>query len=1045
MTRKLLIVTMSFLVALANGVAAHAGTTGTLSVKVVDSHSAPLAGARISATSPSQTITGVTSARGVFDAVNIPPDTYAVVASKDGFTTTSVEGVTVEADQTASVKITLQAEARLLGRVVTTSQTLVNRSVTGDLYSVNAQAMKQYSGSVGGSETLNSQYGVISSLPGVNRMIGTGGGYYANNLISIRGGTPDQIGFELEGIPLNRSFDKYNGGSFVMNGQSTLELYTGGQPADSGNAMSGYVNSVIHRGSYPGGGELTGWVGSPVFNHSVQADVYGATPDQHFTYYVSTMAINSAYRYSNASNLDNTSISVPANDPGCPLVNFINGSSLDCAQPHIINLSISQAPLIVISTLNASIRNTVANVHYSIHHGDLNDDLQALYMTDYTGSPFPYSGSTINPNIAVAINAQNQVVWPSGQFYTGVANQPYNPSKQMLLTWPSSGGGTGPVPAWYYDGQSSQQSVEKLGYTHLFSGTSFLRLNLYSLYSFWGFDQATNALVGGIYYTERNNSTGASLEYENQLNQQNLLRAAVDYEKQVGLRYSYSPGGSVSCGALSLGPSGLTSCTPGASVAQILGPSQQWNNLPEYDTSAAVSDKWQPSDRFVVDLGLRFDSFVQGLVPLAINGPNGLAVQSQNQFGVCLDGFAYSSTDPCFGYLNNLQATSPGAFSVAPGAAAWQDVTGSLNFSELSPRFGATWTFDPNDVLRVAVGRYVESPNTAYQQYVGAPYWGIGGTIGALNSFYHNFGFLAVHNLQPEDSTNYDLSFEHQFAGGWAAKISPFYRNTRNQVLNAPANPLEPFLTTGFNFGAARISGVEFLIGHNRTTTNGLNVTLAATDTNAVLRFERSLNGTSFIDAVNTAISNYNSAYKTNYALFDPNGFYSPSVTLSPGFMTPSYNVRWTVNLALDEYYNGWELTPTFNYQSGNPYGDPLGFPDAGVHALSFGPDPYTKTFDNFGAFKGPSWVSMNVGLSHNLGTNTKATVLVTNAFTAISNHGYPWEFATKDGVLNYGDNNFYFGFPFSGAEYLGENYYPYAPFSLAPTAQWSFGITVKT
>ncbi len=1045
MKRSLVRAIIGLLVALTFDFAAHAGTTGTLSVSVVDSRSAPLAGVKISASSPSQTVSGVTNARGIFAAVNVSPDTYAVVASKEGFTTTSVVGVTVLADQTASVRIALQAEAKLLGRITTTSQAVVSKSVTGDLYSVNAQAMKQYSGSNGGSETLNSQYGVIASLPGVNRMIGTGGGYYANNLISIRGGTPDQIGFELEGIPLNRSFDKYNGGSFVMNGQSSLELYTGGQPADAGNAMSGYVNSVIQRGSYPGGAELTGWVGSPVFNHSVQAAVYGATPDQHFTYYVSTMAINSAYRYSNSSNLDNTSISIPANDPGCPNVNFINGSSLNCAQPHIINLSISQAPLIVISTLNASIRNTVANVHFAIPHGSLNDDIQALYMVDYTGSPFPYSGSTINPDIAVATNSLGQVVWPSGQFYTGANNAPYNPGQQMLLTWPSSGGGTGQVPSWYYDGQSTQQSIEKLGYTHLFSGTSFLRLNLYSLYSFWNFDQATNALVGGIYYTLRNNSTGATLEYQNQLNQQNLLSAAVSYEKQLGLRYSYSPGGSVSCGTLSLGPGSLTPCVPGASVAQILGPSQEWNNLPEYDTSAAVSDKWQPSNHFLVDLGLRFDSFVQGLVPLTINGPNGIAVQSQNQFGVCLYGYAYSTTDPCFGYLTNLQATSPGAFSVAPGAVAWQDVTGSLNFDEFSPRFGATWTFDPSDVLRASVGRYVESPSTANQQYVGAPFWGVGGTVGALNNFYSNFGFLAVHNVQPEDSTNYDLSYEHQFAGGWATKISPFYRNTRNQILSAPANPLEPFLTTSFNFGAARISGVEFLVGHNRNTTNGVNVTLAATDTNAVLRFERNLQGRSFIDAVNTAISNYNTAYKTNYALFDPNGFYSPSTTLSPGFFTPSYNVRWTINLALDGYYNGWELTPTFNYQSGNPYGDPLGFPDSGPHALTFGPDPYTKTFDDFGAFKGPSWVSMNVGLSHNLGANTKATILVTNAFTAISNHGYPWEFATKDGALNYGDNNFYFGFPFSGSEYLGENYYPYAPFSLAPTAQWSFAITMKT
>jgi Carboxypeptidase regulatory-like domain/TonB-dependent Receptor Plug Domain len=471
----------SFVLVLFFPAATRAGTTGTLSVTVVDSNGVPVSGARVSAASPSQTAMGTTNAHGFLSLIDLSPDTYVVSVTKDGFIPIASPGLTVIADQTVAIDVTLRASPKVLGPPIRVSAQIatVNGSVTSDVYSVNANAASQYSGSMGGSETLNSQYGVLSSLPGVIRTVGTGSGYYGNNMISVRGGTPDQIGFELEGVPLNRSFDKYNGGSFAMNGIASIELYTGGENADSGHSMSGYVNGTIQRGSYPGGADLSAFVGGPAYSHSLQADVKGGTANGKFTYFVSTLAMNSSVRYSNASNLDNTSISVPANDPGCPLVNFINGSSLNCAQPNVINLPISQAPLEVLGTLQVSERNSVANFHYSISHDGLADDLQALYMVDYTGSPFPYSGGTIDPNIANATNAQNQIVWPSGELYQGAVGQPFNPANFLLLTWPSSNGSTGPIPSWYYDGQSTQQSVEKLGYTHLFSQSALLRVYTY--------------------------------------------------------------------------------------------------------------------------------------------------------------------------------------------------------------------------------------------------------------------------------------------------------------------------------------------------------------------------------------------------------------------------------------------------------------------------------------------------------------------------------------------------------------------------------------
>ena len=86
----------------------------------------------------------------------------------------------------------------------TAQASVVNKTVTGDLYAVNAQAINNYNGSAGGSETMYSQAGVVGSLPGVVRNVGGGGTYNGQGSLSIRGGAYDQVGFELEGIPLNR-------------------------------------------------------------------------------------------------------------------------------------------------------------------------------------------------------------------------------------------------------------------------------------------------------------------------------------------------------------------------------------------------------------------------------------------------------------------------------------------------------------------------------------------------------------------------------------------------------------------------------------------------------------------------------------------------------------------------------------------------------------------------------------------------------------------------------------------------------------------------
>ena len=1132
-----------------------AGVTGSVSGHVTDDKGNPIFDAQVAVSSPSQSLTTLTDVHGFYSILNLSPDTYTVTASKDGYNTLTLTGVTVQTNQTAGINITLHPAAKSLGRIITTATaSVVSKNVTGDLYAVSANAIKSYQGSAGGAETLYSQNSVAGSLPGVVRTVGTGGGYAGNGSLSFRGGSNDQIGFELEGIPLNRGFDAANATSFVTNGLASLEVYTGGEPADAGRSMSGYINEVYRRGTYPGGADFTAIVGAPGFNHTVQADVYGATPDRRFTYFASTLASNADYNFGSRSNLDNTSINVPANDPGCGAFNtelFFNTSlsidsgrqwNVDCSVPHIFNMPISQGSWQSFVNPSVAIRDTVANLHWTLEHNGLSDDLQALYVAGGTGNPFLYAGTGMDPALYFegtggSINAAGQFLWPTGFPYNGKINQPFNcplgsstgtcpPGAFGQYTWPSSGGGTGPIPSFYVDSQSTEQSVAKLQYTRSFSSSSFLRFYAYALYSAWNFDQATNGFLGDSFYQLHDNATGYTLNYQNQLNAQNLLRFDVDYTKDLTLRYNYAAnffpdlsssqttapfpflsltqagqffGAPVACAvagsSLKDGPGAwdLNGCQPGENATTIGGPFAYWNNINPINTDAVIADNLRPSDRWLFDLGLRWDHFSVPLMPLQITGPNGIAEQGQNQFGYCLHGYAFAPSEPCFGFLTALQgilnpSSLPGLPLVAPGDAHWTDVTGSQDFYYLSPRFGATYTLSPRQVLRFSVGRYVQQPETFGNEYIGAPWFGPEVTIQILNRFYDPLGFLAVHNLVPQDSTNYDLSFEQDFNHGLSAKITPYGRVTRAQILSIPVNPLQPTFVTGYNFGAAVIKGAEFLLVKAQPSGDGLGGSLAVTYTDSKIRFERSL-GPNVIDVINgtlgksgpctgLGIIGYNQCYGTNYPLEDPNGLYSPSLVQSPGSTGPSYNVHWVINLNLDQRVSGFDITPGFNFQSGNPYGDPQSFPDQhcqnpGPPTLSagnmpgciplpkpvgapysggVGPDPYTGQFDQYGSLKGPWWLTMNLGLSHNIGANTKASFLWTNVFSVVHNHGYAWELPTTNQVLSYGDNSFY-TFPLGASadtgvptipQYFGDNYYAYVPSGIMPLREFVFSLSAK-
>ena len=203
-----------------------AGTTGTITGSVVDPQSnAAVSGARVTATSPSQSTSTTTDTNGRYTFVSLTPDTYTIsVAASSTRDAASVSGVTVQADQSLTVTLQQPTKLKVIGSVTSrAAAALVKPGTTADVYSINAVTQDKAS-ALGGGGNLNQAWSAISSVPGVYVAPNQAGYIGAGPTISIRGGDYDQIGYELDGVPVNRAFDNYPSGPTSSLGQQELQV-----------------------------------------------------------------------------------------------------------------------------------------------------------------------------------------------------------------------------------------------------------------------------------------------------------------------------------------------------------------------------------------------------------------------------------------------------------------------------------------------------------------------------------------------------------------------------------------------------------------------------------------------------------------------------------------------------------------------------------------------------------------------------------------------------------------------------------------------------
>ena len=946
------LVTVSVLLAmfLSQPLSVFAATTGGITGTVVDaSNGAPIAGARVTAASPSQQAVSTTDASGHFAFLTLAPDTYTITADKSDYASESAAGQVVFADTVQTVTLRLPHALRTIARVTSAAQgALVKSGTTADIYSINS-ATQSAAAALGGGGNLNSAYSAISTVPGAY-VVPNQSGYY--DTVHIRGGDFDQVGYEFDGVPVNRSFDNYPSGAASSLGNAEVEVYTGANPANSeGQGLAGYINQVIRTGTFPGFADGQFGIGTPTFYHRAAVEAGGATPDRLLSYYVGIAGYNQGFRYvnnDNGANYDNW-LGQPMSPMGNPL--FVEGGGYFLGPFNWMNFA------------QIASRDAVANVHIAIpHHNDAGrDDVQLLWDSSYldnsfyssnndvaspscssdlTGSEcwgqinpfsflspnFPKGGTTpyidgLQWNCASAVGntfTQSQLVnigprCASRYFY------PFSSSQRPWTDF-TTGSSYGFVPDTERDSSQNQQEIVKLQYTKNFGSTAYARIYGYTYYSTW--DLVGPQCAGFFYacptapdYELSSHTRGLSAQFEDQVDSQNLVTVQGNYTTASTIRdnntqmYNNFPafGGPNRTTAavvvnaadpysgLCYGPSsnGLkgqpVSCNPGAGEAQLVSWDQlyepnadplptlptkcvdphvpgktactyllaenglyaTYNNVVPRFASVSATDQFRPSDKILLNLGIRGDSFTFIGMNGSVNDNGGIARQ-----------FWYNAynLDTCVSNLTGAQIPKANPLDKCAAGTHPADLVNqasqNFTFNEWQPRFSGTYTVNPDNVVRASFGRYTEAPNTAYEIYNtlenDIPFALLGPNLSPYGRTSPGFA------VYPPTSLNYDLSLEHHFKGtDWSFKLTPFLRQTQNQVQNFYLNQATGFIS-GLNVGSQRSQGVEFQLQKGDFSRNGLSGLLSFAYTNSYTRYGTLSNGTTIISPINATISNYN-------------------------------------------------------------------------------------------------------------------------------------------------------------------------------------------
>ena len=217
---------------------AGAGTTGKLTGIARDGKKQPLAGANVAL--PEARLGTVTDNDGRFTIFNVPAGTYTLRVGLIGYATTAITGVSIPADRTTTIDVTLEESAVQLQEVVVSARRpVIELGLTSNVATVTR------------SEIATLPVQQLDDI--VNLQAGVVDGH-------IRGGRKGEVQYQVDGLTVNNPFDNAASVRLDRSVLEEVQVISGTFDAEYGHAMSGVVNAVLRRGS-----ERFEWSGE-VFN-----------------------------------------------------------------------------------------------------------------------------------------------------------------------------------------------------------------------------------------------------------------------------------------------------------------------------------------------------------------------------------------------------------------------------------------------------------------------------------------------------------------------------------------------------------------------------------------------------------------------------------------------------------------------------------------------------------------------------------------------------------------------------------------------------------
>ncbi len=896
--------------------AAIAGNTGNITGTVTDASGKTVADVQVSAASPSQSASVTTDAHGFYSILNLIPDTYTVSFQKSGYAAASVPGVVVAQDQTQRVNQQLQSQLKTIASVrASGSSNLVKPNETSDVYTVSGAQLTAATNPVNTLETI---YQWMAITPGVTATI--------NSQPRIRGGQVTDLGYEFEGIPIQDRIVGFFTTNVSNTGLSNVELYTGGLAGAGAVNGTGYFNSVMKTGTYPGFTTLSFTASTPEQNQYLSFERGWASPNHRFSYYLAFTGVNSANQY------DYGEYSFPG----------VVFPQCYCDGPGPVKE-----------------RNWAGNFHY---HPDAKNDFQIVatndlgdfdfnyFLTRAQGEPLPLAVAPC-PGATPAFGA-------NGTYATG-GTAGNGQTCPLGIQWSALGNSQGNI--WHHYG-----GLGKIQWNHDFSEHESLNFRIADNYNEYIFDQPmADPNIPGL------ENPGAPYSWS-----QNVLGATCP-------PYPYTAGSPVQ---LPVGdPFDL--CMSGDGIQVFWGNrrSNIWQVAADYTNVLSEHLTLKAG----VSHELDHNTFNYYDTAAYTTPPNGQllypSITEQADYPTN-EQIAYFNPDIHIGKLllspgvtfaqrhyafpaDQLYATGNG---VCPTGITCNVYSGGYTAHAIDPTFNGTYAFGPNDDVKFSWGDTTSFIASAYVYTSAlAAYTGFDQGNTARNPFLPGTSFA------PQQNHAAELLYEHNFGNNTTMRVGPYYNKTTNYY-----NQFRPFLgffQTGCNVlvisscipcsfvpggtackpffpktsiltnnGEHNTMGVEFALNHINNAPLGTSFWLSAT-----------------YDNYWTTSTSLSAAY-INFPL--------PSYLINSGLrLRDSANPLWSGTILADFHSNGFHFDPLVYYQ-----GDTFFYPNGSLCA-----NANTGLFDVCQQQVAHGWWWTKVNVYKDFGTKPTVTLgfTVSNLF----------------------------------------------------------------